>query len=121
MQISRKTLLSSALLALAVTGSALAFVAPPPEPGGDGPKPGGGERKRPKFEDIDKNGDGFITEDEVTKEQWDRIKKRDKNGDGKVSKDEFGQGRPGGPGPGGPAPGGPGTPPPAPPAPGSPK
>lgn len=113
MQISRKTLLSSTLLALAVTGSALALVAPPepPAPGGGG---GDGGRKRPKFEDLDKNNDGFITEDEVSKEQWERLKKRDKDGDGKVSKDEFGQGRPSGPRPGGP---GPGTPP----APGTPK
>ena len=115
MQISRKTILSSAFLALAVTGSALALVAPPepPAPGGGGG--GGGERKRPKFEDLDKNNDGYITEDEApSKEAWERLKKRDKDGDGKISKDEFGQGRPGGPRPGGP---GPGTPP----APGTPK
>ena len=36
---------------------------------------GTGKTVATKFEDIDKNGDGFITEDEVTKEQWDRIKK----------------------------------------------
>ena len=90
----------SALFALAFTSATLAFSAPPtnpPAPGGDGPKPGGGGgRQRPKFEDLDKNNDGFITEDEVTKEQWDRIKKRDKDNDGKVSKDEFGAPRPGG-------------------------
>jgi len=110
----------SALFALAFTSATLAFSAPPtnpPAPGGDGPKPGGGGgRQRPKFEDLDKNNDGFITEDEVTKEQWDRIKKRDKDNDGKVSKDEFGAPRPGG---GGPRPGGPG--PGTPPAPGTPK
>ena len=111
----------SALAALAFTSATLALSAPPtnpPAPGGDGPKPGAGERKRPKFEDLDKNGDGFITEDEVSKEQWDRIKKRDKDGDGKVSKDEFGAPRPGGPRPGGdgpkgPGPGNPPAPPPA--------
>jgi len=100
----------SVLFALAFTSAALALSAPPtepPAPGGDGPKPGGGERKRPKFEDLDKNNDGFITEDEVTKEQWERIKKRDKDNDGKVSKDEFGAPRPGG---GGPRPGGGGEP-----------
>jgi len=65
MQISRKTILSSAFLALAVTGSALALVAPPepPAPGGGGG--GGGERKRPKFEDLDKNNDGYVTLDEM--------------------------------------------------------
>ncbi len=91
----------ASLLALALSGTALAF-AEPPTPGGDGPKPGGGEgRQRPKFEDLDKNKDGFITEDEVSKEQWERMKKRDKDGDGKLSKDEFGQGgRPRGPRPG---------------------
>ncbi len=97
----------SALFALAFTSAALALSAPPtepPAPGGDGPKPGGGGgRNRPKFEDLDKNGDGCITEDEVTKEQWERLKKRDKNNDGKVGKDEFGVPRPGGGG--GPRPG----------------
>jgi len=97
----------SALFALAFTSAALALSAPPtepPAPGGDGPKPGGGSgRQRPKFEDLDKNKDGFITEDEVTKEQWERLKKRDKDNDGKITKDEFGQGgggRPRGPKPG---------------------
>jgi hypothetical protein len=90
----------ASLLALALSSTALAF-AEPPTPGGDSPKPGGGEgRQRPKFEDLDKNKDGFITEDEVSKEQWERMKKRDKDGDGKLSKDEFGQGgRPRGPRP----------------------
>jgi len=109
MRNTRNISIVSTMFALAITGASLALIAPPepPAPGGGGP--GGGERKRPKFEDLDKNKDGFITEDEVTKEQWERMKKRDKDGDGKVSKDEFGQGgRRGGPRPGGP---GPGTPP----------
>ena len=122
MRNNRNIFVVPSMLALAITGASLALIAPPepPAPGGGGPA--GGERKRPNFEDLDKNKDGFITEDEVTKEQWERMKKRDKDGDGKVSKDEFGQGGgrprgPGGPGGGPGGPGGPGTPP----APGTPK
>jgi hypothetical protein len=130
MKTTTQTLLSSTLLALTVTCGAFAIIAPPTTPpapggptpgvpGGGGPG-GGGGRQRPKFEDLDKNNDGFITEDEVSKEMWERMKKRDADGDGKISKEEFGKGRPGGPGgPGGPGPGGPGGPggPTAPPAP----
>ena len=125
MKTTTQTLLSSTLLALTVTCGAFAIIAPPttpPAPGGPTPgvPGGGGGRQRPKFEDLDKNNDGFITEDEVSKEIWERMKKRDADGDGKISKEEFGKGRPGGPGgPGGPGPGGPGGPggPTAPPAP----
>ncbi|MEY3026774.1 MAG: EF-hand domain pair [Planctomycetota bacterium] len=93
-----KTTLS--ILTVTLATASMAFAEPPtPAPGG--PKPGGEGRQRPKFEDLDKNKDGFITEDEVSTEQWERLKRRDKDGDGKVSKDEFGQGgRPRGPRPG---------------------
>ena len=95
----------ASLLASAFAATTLAVAEPPsnpPAPGG-GPKPGGEGRQRPKFEDLDKNKDGAITEDEVEKDQWERLKKRDKNNDGKITKDEFGQGgggRPRGPKPG---------------------
>jgi large subunit ribosomal protein L28 len=38
---------------------------------------------------LDKNGDGFITQDEVPAEAWERMKKADKNGDGKISAEEL--------------------------------
>ncbi len=114
----RTTLIAAPLFALTLAASAVAFPqdggpgkAPPsqgpgqggpggpggpgsPGPGGPG-GPGGGERKRPVFTDLDKNGDGSITADDVSPEQWERIKKLDADGDGKVSKEEFDQGRPG--------------------------
>ena len=62
--------------------------------GKDGGKDGGkgGERKRPDFKTLDKNGDGFITEDEVPAQAWERMKKFDANGDGKISADEMTKG-----------------------------
>lgn len=103
----RTTLIAAPLFALTLAASAVAFPqdggpgkAPPSQgPGQGGPGgpggPGGGERKRPVFTDMDKNGDGSITSDEVSSEQWERIKKLDADGDGKVTKDEFEKGRPG--------------------------
>jgi hypothetical protein len=152
--------IGTALLALGVASTALAAFPQdggqtPPQQGGQGGGKGGqgggqgggrggpggpggqgGERRRPDFKTLDKNGDGFITQDEVPAEAWERLKNADKNGDGKISEEEMrearprgprqggpgqggpGQGGPGGPGQGGkPGPGGPGTPPPPPPAP----
>jgi len=89
----------ASLFASALAATALAAAEPPGNP----PAPGGEGRQRPKFEDLDKNKDGAITEDEVEKGQWERLKKRDKDNDGKITKDEFGQGgggRPRGPKPG---------------------
>ena len=120
------TTISSTLLALGIASTALAIEPPandtPPQQGGqsggqsgggkgdgkpsgkDGERPGRGNR--PDFKTLDKNGDGFITEDEVPAEAWERMKKADKNGDGKISADELrdarpakrGQGGSGGPG-----------------------
>ena len=99
------------------------------EGGKEGGKQGGkgGERKRPDFKTLDKNGDGFITEDEAPAQGWERMKKFDTDGDGKISADEMTKGmaeqRGRGKGPGGPGgkDGGKGNgappPPPAPPAP----
>lgn len=42
-----------------------------------------------RFERADKNGDGFLTQDEVGAKRWDRIKVADANSDARVSKDEM--------------------------------
>jgi translation initiation factor IF-2 len=100
----RMTFIAAPLFVLTFTAGALAFgqdgapgKAPPQQgPAGGGPGgAGGAERKRPVFTDMDKNGDGSISSDEVTPEQWERLKKLDTNGDGKVSKEEFEKARPG--------------------------
>jgi len=138
MKLTRTNLLSSTLLALALATPVLAQSTPPTTPpapggGGGGPRPGGeGGGRKPNWEKFaeknDKNKDGFVSEDEVTADQWKRLKALDTNGDGKISKEEFEKGppmsprgpRPGGDGPkpggDGPKPGSP-TPPPPPPAP----
>jgi hypothetical protein len=46
-----------------------------------------------RFERKDKNGDGFLTQDEVGAKRWERIKVADANGDAKISKDELRQAR----------------------------
>ena len=103
------TCIAPAFLALSLAATAVAIEPPaggppvPPAngpggqggPGGPGQGPGGegGEgRKRPDFKTLDKNGDGFITEDEVPAKAWERMKGADKNGDGKVSEEELRQG-----------------------------
>ncbi|MEI6475978.1 MAG: EF-hand domain-containing protein, partial [Planctomycetota bacterium] len=101
------TFIAPAFLALSLAGTVVAIAPPadqaPPAkdpggqggPGGPGQGPGGpgGEgRKRPDFKTLDKNGDGFITQDEVPADAWERMKKLDKNGDGKVSEEEMKQG-----------------------------
>lgn len=97
------------LLALGIASTALAIEPPandtPPQQGGqsggkgdgkpsgkDGERPGRGNR--PDFKTLDKNGDGFITQDEVPAEAWERMKKADKNGDGKISAEELREARP---------------------------
>ena len=61
-------------------------------PGKGGEKGGekeGGPRKRPDFKTLDKNGDGFISADEVDPKVWEKMKNLDKDGDGKISEQEF--------------------------------
>ena len=41
------------------------------------------------FKNADKNNDGFLTQQEVGAQRWERIKVADANNDGKVSKDEM--------------------------------
>ena len=98
--------IGASLLALGIASAALAIEPPagggntPPQQGGDKPaekpgdKGGKGAGKRPDFKTLDKNGDGFITSDEVPAEAWERMKKADKNGDGKVSEAEMKEARP---------------------------
>jgi Ca2+-binding EF-hand superfamily protein len=44
-----------------------------------------------RFQQADKNKDGFLTPDEVGAERWERIKVADANNDGKVSQAELEQ------------------------------
>lgn len=48
-----------------------------------------GHEKGARFQRADKNGDGFLTRDEVSAERWERIKVADANGDAKISRDEL--------------------------------
>ena len=56
-------------------------------------KKGGGDKPKATpeemFQKLDKNGDGFLTKDEVPEKAWTNVSKKDKDGDGKVSKEEF--------------------------------
>jgi Ca2+-binding EF-hand superfamily protein len=49
------------------------------------------QRQAERFQKADKNGDGFLTADEVGEKRWAHIKVADANGDGKVSKAELEQ------------------------------
>jgi hypothetical protein len=51
------------------------------------------EGKGGMFKKADKNGDGFLTKDEVGAQRWERIKVADANNDGKVSHPELQQAR----------------------------
>ncbi|HEX4336055.1 MAG TPA: EF-hand domain-containing protein [Polyangiaceae bacterium] len=44
-----------------------------------------------RFKKADKNGDGFLTKDEVGDKKWEHIKVADTNNDGKVSQAEMQQ------------------------------
>jgi hypothetical protein len=52
-----------------------------------------GEHKGARFAKADKNGDGFLTRDEVGEKRWQHISKADANKDQKVSKAELEQAR----------------------------
>jgi hypothetical protein len=75
--------LTGIVTTLALASSTLAEPPAPGGGGGGGPGQGGpgqggpgqggpGRGGRPEFKDVDKNGDGFITEDEVPAERWER-------------------------------------------------
>jgi EF hand len=50
-----------------------------------------GQGKGGMFKKADKNGDGFLTKDEVGDKRWEHIKVADSNNDGKVSHPELQQ------------------------------
>jgi EF hand domain-containing protein len=77
------------LFAAAAFGtSALALADTAAKPQCDGHK---GEGKGAMFQKADKNGDGFLTKDEVGDKRWDHIKVADANNDSKVSQPEMKQ------------------------------
>jgi Ca2+-binding EF-hand superfamily protein len=57
----------------------------------------------PRWKQMDKDGDGKISQSEAPPAAWERLSKLDKDGDGSISPQEMAAMRPGGPG----APGGP--------------
>ncbi len=50
---------------------------------------GGKEGRTSRFQQDDKNNDGYLTQAEVGAERWERIKVADANNDGRVSRDEM--------------------------------
>lgn len=52
-----------------------------------------GKARAAHFKRADKNGDGFLTKDEVGDRRWQRIQVADGNRDGKVSRPELRQAR----------------------------
>jgi hypothetical protein len=79
------------LFALAAIGtSALALAETPAKPRCEG-HDGKGHDKGAHFKKADKNGDGFLTKDEVGDKRWSRIQVADANKDGKVSQPEMQQ------------------------------
>jgi hypothetical protein len=90
-------------IAAVLASTVLAAPPEPPAPGGPNPQEPRGPRQAPKFEDMDKNGDGYIDQQEAG-ERWKRLQRLDKDGDGKVSREEWDNRQP----PRGPRPGGPG-------------
>ncbi len=52
---------------------------------------GKGERGAGMFKKADKNADGFLTQDEVGAQRWERLKAADANKDNKVSLEEMKQ------------------------------
>jgi hypothetical protein len=60
---------------------------------GQGGKNHDGKGQQGHFRKGDKNGDGFLTKDEVGDKRWSRIQVADANKDGKVSQAELQQAR----------------------------
>lgn len=83
------------LLALAAFGtSALALAETPAKgrcEGHAGKAHHDGKGKGAHFKHADKNGDGFLTKDEVGEKRWTRIQVADANKDGKISQAEMQQ------------------------------
>jgi hypothetical protein len=89
---TKKRISIAFLFAAAAFGAAAwAMAETPAKPQCDGQH--AGEGKGAHFKKADKNGDGFLTKDEVGEKRWDRIKVADSNNDGKVSLPELQQAR----------------------------
>jgi hypothetical protein len=81
------------LFALAAVGTSALALAEPAQPRCEGHEGHGGKDKGAHFKKADKNGDGFLTKDEVGEKRWSRIQVADANKDGKVSQPEMQQAR----------------------------
>ncbi|MCA8997957.1 MAG: HlyD family efflux transporter periplasmic adaptor subunit [Planctomycetaceae bacterium] len=76
--------------------------APAPKPGAsEGGRPAGGGDPAAFFNNLDKDGDGKISEDEAPGRMKENFSKLDKDGDGFITKEEMSAARPPGGGPGG--------------------
>ena len=76
--------------AAAFATSALAFAETPSKGQCNGHD---GQGKGAMFKRADKNGDGFLTKDEVGEKRWEHLKVADANNDGKISHPELQQAR----------------------------
>src|SRR5450432_3347948 len=101
--ISSRLGLGMSVLALAACVTSLALADAPsaadarPQCSGEhGNNQSDGDRKahaEERFKKADKNGDGFLTQDEVGDKHWARIQVADANRDGKISLAELAQAR----------------------------
>ena len=100
--IRSRALVTSSVLALVACVSSLALAQMPSASGDARPQCSGehgqnqsdGDRKahaEERFKKADKNGDGFLTQDEVGEKRWAYIKVADANNDGKISLAELEQ------------------------------
>jgi hypothetical protein len=89
MNITKRFSIAFLVVAAALGTSALALAEGSDKPACDGHHDG--EGKGGMFKRADKNGDGFLTQDEVGEKRWERIKVADANGDGKISREELKQ------------------------------
>lgn len=90
MKITKRFSIAFLCAAAAFGTSAWALAETPAKPQCDGHGKGQGQGM---FKKADKNGDGFLTKDEVGDERWARIQVADANQDGKVSHPEMKQAR----------------------------
>lgn len=102
--ISSRLGLGISVVALAACVSSLSVAETPSAAGSARPQCSGehgkdqsdGDRKQraaERFKKADKNGDGFLTRDEVGAERWAHIQVADENHDGKISLAELAQAR----------------------------
>jgi len=89
MKIIKRYSIAALLITAGLATSAAAWADAPAKPQCDGHEHHGDKGAR--FKQADKNGDGFLTKDEVGDKRWERIKVADANGDNKVSMDELRQ------------------------------